>query len=186
MHRNTLTLLFVLRMLKPKTYHNFLTEIEGNKLWSYANSAQYVRNWKSDAYSHKENGRFVHHFSPDYFKTEFGDLWLRIIEEVGYPLHLNEAYLNGSNGLTKTLPHYDSYYEDSPSIIIYVNPEWHKEWGGYTIFFKGIAESEVLHTEIPEYRKMIIFDPSVPHMALPPIFDGPDRFTLAMKTQRNG
>lgn len=167
-----------------QSYPNFLTEVEGNKLWSHANSVQYVRNWKSDVYSHKANGRFVHHLNPDYFITEFSDLWNRINEEIGYEVYLNEVYLNGANGLTKTLPHYDSFHEDSPSIIIYVNQEWHKEWVGYTVFFKGINESEVIHTEIPEYRKMIIFDPNVSHMALPPIFDAPDRFTLAMKTQK--
>lgn len=167
-----------------KVLPNFLTEAEGFKLWSHANDAQYVRNWKADIYSHKNNGRFVHHISPDLFLAEYSDFWNRVEAEAGCKLDILDPYINCSNAHTVTLTHYDSYEDDNFTVLVYLNQEWCKDWGGYTAFFEEMDKNKIIAIEVPEYKKIVMFDGRIPHYALPPTVTAPDRFTLAIKTRK--
>jgi hypothetical protein len=171
-------------MVNINTFPNLLTDQEAFRLWSYANEAQYVRAWKSDVYTHKPNGRFVHHIAPDLFLVEYAELWKRIENSSGYSLNLRDAYINCSNPQTTTLTHYDSYEDSSLTILIYLNQSWDKDWGGYTVFFREMNGNDVVGVEVPEYKKAVIFEGKIPHLAMPTDSNAPDRFTLAIKTRR--
>lgn len=171
-------------MKSINVYPNFLTEHEGFKLWSHANEAQYVRNWKADVYSHKSNGRFVHHINPESFLIEYADFWKRLEETSECKLELLDPYINCSNAHTVTLTHYDTYNDNHFTIIAYLNQEWHKDWAGYTAFFEEMDKNKIIAIEVPEYKKIVMFDGRIPHYALPSTITAPDRFTLAIKVRK--
>jgi len=170
--------------MNVKVCPNFLTDSEGFKLWSHANDAQYVRNWKADIYSHKQNGRFVHHIDPELFLIEYADLWKRVESEIGFKLEVLDPYINCYNAHTVTLTHYDSHEDSNFTVLVYLNPEWIKDWGGYTAFFKEMNTNDIVAIEVPEYKKVVMFDGRIPHYALPVAITAPDRFTLAIKARR--
>ena len=78
--------------------------------------------------------------------------------------------------------HSDYYWKDGgKTLLLYVNKEWHRNWGGETVFFddQGV-EIEYVTPFVP--GRIIIFDSDIPHMAKEQSSLGPSyRFTLAIK-----
>lgn len=64
------------------------------------------------------------------------------------------------------------------SVLIYINPTWHIDWGGETIFYKNDFK-EILYTSLYTPNRCIIFDGNIPHTIKSQNLLGPSyRFTL--------
>ena len=78
--------------------------------------------------------------------------------------------------------HSDYYWKDGgKTLLLYVNKEWNRNWGGETVFFddQGV-EIEYVTPFIP--GRIIILDSDIPHAAKEQSALGPSyRFTLAIK-----
>lgn len=78
--------------------------------------------------------------------------------------------------------HSDYYWKDGgKTLLLYVNKEWNRNWGGETVFFddQGV-EIEYVTPFVP--GRIIVFDSDIPHMAKEQSSLGPSyRFTLAIK-----
>ena len=178
-------------ILKDSIYvvKNFPSRKEQSDFWYFANESDYAygannvnkkRMKVTDSHMGKRQGRFTHHFNPDEFvKTSF---WQRIDKSVDYPLGLLEAYINYGDSSTLAFPHCDNR-EDNMSILMSLNQYWHRNWGGYTVFFEGVASNEIIKTVVPEPGKAIFFNGAMYHSALPPNVTAEyPRFMLALKT----
>jgi len=78
--------------------------------------------------------------------------------------------------------HVDYYWENGgKTLLYYVNKEWHRNWGGETVFFDDNGEEiEYISPFVP--GRVIIFDSDIPHLAKEQSCLGSlYRFTLAIK-----
>ena len=160
--------------------HNFPSLKEQSDFWYYANDCNYQYGQNSDSLMSKRQGRMVHHIDPDAFvQTSF---WKRIEKEVQWPLGLIEAYVNYADFSTLTFPHCDNR-ENDMSILLCLNQDWHRNWGGFTVFFDGVNSNKVIKTVTPEPGKAVFFNGSTYHMALPPTVNAEyPRFMVALQT----
>ena len=170
-----------------KEYHNFLSPDDHNELWDFANKCTYSPNWSSNLFpsSGEQNTRFVHHFQNEHWDNSIYMQNIRkaVKEETNKDVDLDSAYINMSNMVSGTYPHTDIPDAGKGiSALLYLNPEWLLEWGGYTCFYKGYGYDEVLHTIIPSAGKLALFDSNILHHALPPTkYAKVDRITIAIK-----
>ena len=159
----------------------FLTGDEAAAFWQTAQTSSYRYGQRSESFSNQSQRRMSCHFDPEVFVTT--KFWHRLEKVVDEPLGVLEAYMNYSESHTLTFPHCDSS-EGDMTIIVYLNLEWHRGWGGYTCFFDSSYGNEVVETVVPEPGKVIFFNGNLYHSALPPNHIAPfPRFTLAIKTK---
>ena len=92
--------------------------------------------------------------------------------------NLNSCYMNtmtyGDEGFT----HIDGEVEDNIiTCIIYMNPEWHSQWGGETAFYGGeftddfgdswYYNHDIVKSVLPRYGRVILFEGHIPHSVRP-------------------
>jgi len=71
-------------------------------------------------------------------------------------------------------------HPDEVSVLLYINPTWHTDWGGETIFYKKDFK-DILYTSIYTPNKCIIFDGNIPHTIKAQNILAPSyRFTLTL------
>jgi Rps23 Pro-64 3,4-dihydroxylase Tpa1-like proline 4-hydroxylase len=153
-----------------------------SELVKYSKEAPYTRNQFSDINGDLTDLRFSHHFELESFKES--DAFKTIVNELG-EVELLDAYINCSDSATVNKAHVDSAYKDDYTILVYLNPDWHREWQGYTYFFDGVSSIEVIDTVCPEPNKAVIFNSEVWHMAGLSTTKAPVRYTLAIKVRKN-
>jgi len=145
-------------------HKNFLTHAEAIDFWYLTNTCEWSYGRVSNAYSSQKQSRMTRAFDIDVFvKT---DLFIRIDALFKEELQLAKAYINYSDHATVSLPHCDGN-EAGPTIMICLNQEWKREWGGYTAVFDHMNSSDVVHTSVPEPGKMTIFKGSLWHTGVP-------------------
>ena len=92
-------------------------------------------------------------------------------------------YINFGTSNTVDFLHADTIENNKKSytILHYVNHTWDINWHGYTLFYDDHCE-EIVHGEVPEPGKVVVFDSSIQHSSLAPstIAEYP-RFTIATK-----
>lgn len=70
---------------------------------------------------------------------------------------------------------------DGKTVLIYLNRNWDRDWGGETLFYDDSRE-EIKYISPFVPGRIIIFDGSIPHSAKSQHFNAPPyRFTLAVK-----
>lgn len=78
--------------------------------------------------------------------------------------------------------HSDYYWRDGgKTLLLYANKDWHRNWGGETVFYDDLGnEIEFITPFVP--GRVVIFDSDIPHLAKEQSTLGPNyRFTLAIK-----
>ncbi len=149
------------------------------EFWYLANSCQYEYGQASDSRSSQVQRRMVHRIDPEAFVRT--TVWGKLEKLFDDPVGLAEAYINYSEFSTTTSPHCDNT-EGDPSILICLNQQWDRNWGGYTTFFEGMNTDKVVKTIVPSPGQLIVFNGSMWHYALPIVSFSPyPRFMLAIK-----
>ena len=75
---------------------------------------------------------------------------------------LVRCYANGHTYGVEGYPHTDSIRAGDQTILVYLNPEWKRDWGGETVFYDN---DQIIHAELPKYNKAIKFNGRVAHVA---------------------
>tara|TARA_B000000609_G_scaffold152870_1_gene140770 strand:- start:1226 stop:1765 length:540 start_codon:yes stop_codon:yes gene_type:complete len=52
------------------------------------------------------------------------------------------------------------------TIIFYTNDQWHRDWGGETVFYEG---DEIFKSVLPRPGRIVSFDGRIPHSGRPPV-----------------
>ena len=143
---------------------NFLDHTQLTDLWYKANECDYTYGRVTNSYSSNRQGRMTHNFDATLFKET--DVWKSIEKFVEGPIELVENYICYSESSTINYSHCDSP-SDVISILLNINIEWKRDWGGYTSFFAGPSSSEVIFTSIPEPGKAVFFNGTIWHYAAP-------------------
>ena len=140
------------------------------KLETFIENAPYKYGWPSNrnlGYSHWNytiapgdalNGLEIAHNLPPLFK----EAWDYIQEHYVGEQTLIRCYTNAHTFGVEGYPHTDSNREHDHTIVIYMNPEWRREWGGETMLYHG---DDIAHAELPKFNKGLIFKGNQWHTA---------------------
>lgn len=161
------------------TVNNILSEQELAEFWFTANECGYFYKQRSNPFSNKNQKRLAHHYSIEVFVQTA--VWGKIEKLFKESVGLVDAYINYSELASRTLTHSDGVVNE-PSVLICLNEHWERDWGGYTVFFKGMSTDVVVKTIVPRPGQIVIFNGFNWHLALPPtIYAEVPRFMLALK-----
>ena len=146
------------------TKRNFLTHKESTDFWYLTHTCTWEYGNVSNTYSNHRQRRMTRPFDINEFvKT---DLWQRIDALFDKVLSVGKAYINFSDHATVNLPHCDGD-NPGPTIMICLNQEWKKDWGGYTVVYKSMHEDDIEFASVPEPGKLIIFNGGKWHSGQP-------------------
>jgi len=59
-------------------------------------------------------------------------------------------------------PHTDSIREHDKTLVIYLNENWKREWGGETIIYD---QNNIVHAELPKFNHGLVFPGNMYHVA---------------------
>lgn len=157
---------------------NFLTEKEATDFWYHANECTWSYGRVSNTYSGQKQSRMTYSFDPELFVRT--DLWKRVEKSFDTQVSLNNAYINIGDHATVNIPHCDGN-KSGPTILICINQEWKRDWGGYTVLFKSMNSNEIIKASVPEPGKALIFNGPIWHTGVPIAhFAAYPRFILTM------
>lgn len=169
-----------------KVYDVTTHEIVVDRLrMKYTNGLTY--GWKSSRQKNYDQGHWNRNILPNYTPFTFDHakmpmikrhpeiqhMWDRILEVLG-PRTLIRCYVNGYTYGTDGYYHQDDidvkgrWGPDSVSetCILYLNKEWHEDWGGETNLWDKENE-EVMRSVVPKRNRLFIFDSDIWHRANP-------------------
>jgi len=160
--------------------NDILSEQELTEFWFDANSScGYTYKQRSTPLSNKNQRRLAYHYPTDGFVQT--TVWLKIEKLFSDRVGLVDSYINFSELSSRSLTHSDGII-NQPSVLICLNEHWHRDWGGFTVFFKGINSDEIVRAVCPVPGQIVIFNGFNWHLALPPtIYAESPRFMLALK-----
>jgi hypothetical protein len=93
---------------------------------------------------------------------------------------LTRLVINGQNYGMDSGIHRDSINPKDSTCLIYLNPSWDLLWQGQTRFFNN---NILIHEEIPEPGKMLVYSSSIYHQGLAPALKNLLRVTLAIQVK---
>ncbi|EXU76228.1 2OG-Fe(II) oxygenase [Erwinia mallotivora] len=99
--------------------------------------------------------------NPDF--APINKIW-EVLEANWLPGHkLVRCYVNAHTYGIEGYPHTDSRTPGHFTTLIYLNQDWCPEWAGETVFFDHAGD--IIHSVLPSYGRMAIFDGLIPHAA---------------------
>ena len=81
--------------------------------------------------------------------------WDYIQANITGPQALLRCYTNSHTFGVEGYPHTDSKRKEDKTILIYMTPNWQRNWGGETVVYHG---DEIAHAELPHYGSGLIFN----------------------------
>lgn len=157
-----------------QTFNNFLPPDILNKIDQLIVDQGWQYGWRSR--SKHDTGIPFGHWNIDFAKSgsdngfDVSDrlpeslslAWHHIQEKYCPAARLIRCYANGHTYGVEGYPHTDTIRLGNKTLLIYLNQDWNRDWGGETVFYNG---DEVLHAELPKRNKAILFEGSVAHVA---------------------
>jgi len=98
----------------------------------------------------------------DRLKGPIKKAWDYLQKEYLGPQSLLRCYTNTHTYGVEGYPHTDSRRAADHTVVIYMTPNWQRNWGGETLIYEG---NRILHAELPEYNKAIVFPGRAEHCA---------------------
>jgi len=90
--------------------------------------------------------------------------WSHLQKNVGAGMTLLRCYANAHTFGTEGYPHTDSERNGDLTVVIYLNQNWRREWGGETVIYNG---DEIVHAELPKFNSGLCFAGNAFHVAKP-------------------
>jgi hypothetical protein len=143
--------------------------------WKSSSKLDYDQgHWNHRILQHKRPFTYDHSLMPMINRhPEVKYLWEHLQRIIG-KRSLVRCYINGYTYGTDGYYHQDDGWlrdtygptANSETCIIYLNPEWDKDWGGETSIW-DMEKQEVIASVIPKRNRLFIFDSSYWHAARP-------------------
>jgi len=156
--------------------HTLLAQGEWRYGWRSNKSMGYAH-WNRDfASAGPENGLDI---SAALRHPIMSEAW-SYLQAVYFPnTALLRCYANAHTFGIEGYPHTDSKRAHDRTVVVYMNQQWRREWGGETAVYNG---DDVAYTELPRFNKALVFYGDQFHAARPVGRLCPDlRMTLMFK-----
>lgn len=75
---------------------------------------------------------------------------------------LLRCYVNSHTYGVEGYPHTDSKRDADNTLVVYMNPDWRRDWGGETMVYDGY---NIVHAELPKFNKGLVFPGAKTHQA---------------------
>lgn len=75
---------------------------------------------------------------------------------------LTRCYINAHTYGVEGYPHRDSFRPHDKTMVVYMNPEWNRDWGGETMLY---TEEAIEHAELPRFNHALVFPGNQLHCA---------------------
>jgi hypothetical protein len=140
------------------------------QVYGFVAGAPYQYGWPSNkniGYSHwnytiapgdAHNGLEIAHTLPPLIAQAWDHIQQNYIGEQT----LIRCYTNAHTFGVEGYPHTDSEREHDKTIVVYMNHNWRREWGGETMIYNGY---DIVHAELPKFNKGLIFNGNQFHTA---------------------
>ena len=133
-----------------------------NSRWSYgwrSTRDMGYAHWNIDfADADSSNGLDISNRLPDCMDQ----LWQHLRSTHFPDTTLVRCYTNSHTYGIEGYPHTDSGRCGEQTLVIYLNREWRREWGGETMIYD---DQEVVHAELPLFNRGLVFDSDRYHCA---------------------
>lgn len=98
-----------------------------------------------------------------------------------YTFSLRDIFVNGQTYGLENAIHTDSPKDEEGwyTVLVYLNPKWHVDWGGETVFYNR-ARSDIVYAVVPKPGRILFFDARHHHWGRAPTRNTNDlRITMA-------
>ena len=93
---------------------------------------------------------------------------------------LGNVYTNMLLSMDRPKAHIDNVDPKNRTVMFYTNNEWHRDWGGETVFYD--FDFNIIKSVLPKPGRVVSFDGRIPHSARPPVTDShKPRYITVMK-----
>lgn len=156
--------------VNPLTFDDFLPPETAEQLYSYVNKLEWTHGWRSNksmGYSHWNNdiAKAGPHNGLDVSYKIQGpilDAW-KFIQSTYMQDHiLIRCYANAHTHGVEGYPHADSRRDQDKTVVIYMNKDWRREWGGETVVYNG---DQIVSASVPKFNRAVIFNGNQWHCA---------------------
>ena len=100
----------------------------------------------------------------------FQDTW-KVLERGLRPFHftIRDVFVNGQTYGLENAIHTDrpDPEEGWYTALLYINPKWHVDWGGETVFYNQ-SRSDIIYAVVPKPGRLVFFDARHHHWGRPP------------------
>jgi len=126
--------------------------------WASNKKIDYTH-WNHDfAHAGSENGLDI----ADRLPPELRIAWEFLQREYLGTQSLLRCYTNAHTFGVEGYPHTDSSRPHDYTLVIYMNQEWQRNWGGETMIYAG---NQIVHAELPQFNHGLIFPGASWHSA---------------------
>lgn len=88
-------------------------------------------------------------------------LWDHLAKSYAAGSTVIRAYANAYTYGTEGYIHHDSKIASDVTLLLYLSPDWRREWAGETIFFEG---DNIVRAVLPKYNRLIVFPSRMDHV----------------------
>lgn len=154
----------------PTILDNFLPETIAENLFDFVNKLQWSYGWKSNptgfahwncdiAKASMSNGLDV---TKDIQDEQVLAAWNFIKSEYLPDYSLIRCYANSHTFGVEGYPHTDSKRDQDITVVVYMNKNWRREWGGETLIYDG---DTIVKGALPAFNRAVIFKGNQYHCA---------------------
>lgn len=179
---------------EPIVIDNFLPAMLAEPLYGYVTGLDWTYGWRSNTstgYPHWNcdlasagiyNGLDVADNIAD--KEYVYQAWKFINSAYLKDYSLIRCYANAHTFGVEGYPHTDSKRADDITVVIYMNKDWKREWGGETLLYEG---DRIVQAALPAFNRAMIFNSNQWHCARSVSRICPDlRRTIMFKCAKTG
>ena len=141
-----------------KTVSDYIDTVPWKYGWASNRGIEFTHWNHSFAKGSTENGLDISNNLPEPILRAWNHLKVNYLGDQT----LLRCYTNSHTYGVEGYPHTDSKRAVDNTIVVYMNPEWRREWGGETTVYDG---DTIVHAELPKYNKGLIFPGAAVHQA---------------------
>jgi Rps23 Pro-64 3,4-dihydroxylase Tpa1-like proline 4-hydroxylase len=150
--------------MNTKTIPNIINLVLLEKLIQQINNSGWKYGWRST----RDKTIPFAHWHQDLKQKDADEVGL--IAEISQSLqkqyfqdsYLLKSYVNAHSYGTEGYPHIDSTIDGDQTLVVYLNKEWKKEWGGESLIYDN---DDIIFAQLPKFNTGLLFNSELWHCA---------------------